>query len=166
MNENSKSSGSWSWLWNSLMLLFIIGIIIGISIPNFASNGRNKVSDTIGILRLIDSAKNGWAVEHGITNQVQMSQFSRPLTEADIAPLLTRSGTDDVNLGFNRDGTLHPIAGEIYTINNLGAPPEAKLTCKEKFGKEILPAGTIIRLTINAANGVYEVILPNQQTNN
>jgi len=76
-------------------------------------------------LRLIDGAKQQWAIEHDQTNDVVV-------TAEDIAPYLRR---------FLRDGVIKPIAGERYRINTLCKVPEAELN-QEMGGR---PKGTVIR---------------------
>ena len=161
MDGNPEKSGSWSWFWDLLILTFVVGLLIAIAKPNYIGNGRTKVSDIINILRIIDSANTYWASEHGITNAAQFLQSHKPLTETDIAPIMAGH---NVNFGFNRDGTLQPIAGEIYTIGGVNIPPEAKLTRKLKFGDKTLPKGTIIQLATDPSNGFpFQIVLPNQK---
>lgn len=79
MNGNSEKSGSWSWFWNFLILLFIVGFVVWISIPNFISNGHDKGMYIFYNLMQIDGAKNEWALESGITNVSKRLGLTIPL---------------------------------------------------------------------------------------
>ena len=88
----------------------------------------------------IDIAKRSWALDHNITNAVQ-------ITEQDLAGYLPRRrGSNELVI---------PVVGEQYSVKPLGTPPEARLT--RAFGN--FPKGTVIRLGTDGHG--YETIPPN-----
>ena len=143
MNGNSESRNLQSLSKIIWILLFAIGFIIllVVIIPaGFVGNGGRKANAIINNLRYIDGAKDQWAFEHGITNADQAAHFTLPLSWKDIAPYLLQNTNVLLQKHFGSDGVVHPISGEIYTINSLSKPPEAKLTHDVEF----LSKGTII----------------------
>lgn len=123
--------------------MFVFGFIVllAVIIPaNFVGNGGQKANAIINNLRYIDAAKNQWAFEHGITNADQAKNFIQPLSWKDIAPFLLTDPNVLSQKHFDSDGVVRPISGEIYTINSLSKPPEAKLAHDVEF----LSKGTII----------------------
>jgi hypothetical protein len=115
--------------------------LLAVIIPaNFVGNGGLKANAIINNLRYIDYAKQQWAFEHGITNADQTAHFTRPLSWKDLAPYLLQNPNVLSQKHFDSNGIVLPIAGEIYTINSLNKPPEAKLIRKVEF----LSKGTIV----------------------
>jgi hypothetical protein len=86
---------------------------------------------------LLQDAKRAWALDHGRTGAVLV-------TEQDLAPYVK-----------NLSDWLRPVAGERYILNPLSEPPEAELTRQW----EGCPKGTRFRLS---QTNVYEIILPNK----
>jgi hypothetical protein len=136
-SENGKRQSKIIWI-----LLFTIGFIIllAVIIPAGVGNGGQKANAIINNLRYIAAAKNQWALEHGITNADQAARFTRPLSWKDIVPYLLQNPNVLSQKHFGSDGVVHPISDEIYTINSLSKPPEAKLAHDVEF----LSNGTII----------------------
>jgi len=133
MSEPSPKSHS-AVVWGAIVLCFLL--LVGVvRIPTFLRTGRGKTSGIVWRLRLIDGAKQQWAIEHHQTNDVL-------LTAEDLAPYLRR---------LFPEGMVRPEAGERYRINTLWKAPEAELT-RELEGR---PKGTVFRLD--------EIILPSQR---
>jgi len=136
MNAPQKSS------FSSLGISCIIGVVTLGSIlllwhtgfPSLVRSGPSKTTGIIWRLRLIDAAKQQWAIEHHQTNDVVV-------TAEDLAPYLT-------NVVPN--GTIEPVADERYRINTLLKVPEAELT-RDLEGR---PKGTVFRMD--------KIILPNK----
>jgi hypothetical protein len=103
--------------------------------PHHVRSDPSKTSIIIFNLRQLDGAKQQWALDHGRTGPVVVS-------EQDIAVYLKGGG--------NR-----PVAGERYILNLLTQSPEAELT-HEALGH---PQGTRFRLS---ATNDYEIVLPNK----
>jgi hypothetical protein len=117
-----------------LLLAAVFGIVILavlITTPNYVRSGPSKRSYILNLLRQIDSAKQQWAFENGITD----AAATNLLTEQILATYLKPSC-------FDRKGRFISKFGEKYTINALNRSPEAELTRQ----LENLPEGTIIRL--------------------
>lgn len=142
INGNSEKSNRQSLSKIFWILLFAFGFIILLATitPNFVGNGGQKANAIINNLRYIDAAKQQWAFEHGITNTDQAAHFTQPLLWKDIAPYLLQNPNVLLQKHFGSDGVVHPVSGEIYTINSLSKPPEVKLTHDVQF----LLKGTII----------------------
>ena len=148
MNGNSESSGGWSWLWNLLIILFVVGLLIAIAIPNFVGSRQIKINFIWNNLRQIDAAKNQWAFEHGFTNVEQFLQLTNKPTEDALKPYLYK---DDKSY-------VRPVAGETYTINPMNKSPEAKLTREIEMP---WPKGSIIRFSENPKlNANLEITFP------
>jgi hypothetical protein len=159
MNENSEKSSrpSLSKIFWILLLVFGFIILLAVIIPaNFVGDGGQKANAIINNLRYIDGAKIQWALEHGITNTGQVKNFTQPLSWKDIAPYLLQNPNVISQKHFGSDGVVRPVSGEIYTINSLSKPPEAKLIHDVQF----LSKGTIIPDSEKA------YIYLNQATNN
>ena len=153
-SENGKGQSKIIWIF-----LFTIGFIILLTvviIPAGVGNGGQKANAIINNLRYIDAAKNQWAFEHGITNANQAANYTQPLSWKDIAPYLLQNPNVISQRHFGSDGVVHPISGEIYTINSLSKPPKIELTHDVDF----LLKGTIIPDSEKA------YIYLNQVTNN
>jgi hypothetical protein len=158
MNENYEKRQpaiSSKIIWISLLTIgFIILLVIIVPLP--VGNGGQKANAIINNLRYIDAAKDQWAFEHGITNADQAAHFTQPLTWKDIAPYLLQDPNVLSQKHFGSDGVVHPISGEIYTINSLSKPPEVKLTHDVEF----LSKGTIV------SDPDKDYVYLNQMTNN
>jgi hypothetical protein len=153
MDSDSDSSKSpRPWLLTIVLLLALIGLLVAIAVPNFIHGGSTKLLGIVNHLRQIDAAKQEWAIEHGLTNSVQLNRI---VTEKDLAPLLLPLYTQHQDFG-------NPGFGELYLIRNLNQPSEAVLTQKliERYVNSSLPKGTIIRLYQESENGEYEIVLP------
>ena len=70
-----------------MIVVAIIGLLAAVGIPNFVKARETAQTDTcINNLRVIDEAKQQWALEKG-------KQSTDSPVEADITPYLGRSGT-------------------------------------------------------------------------
>ena len=151
-SEAETPKSSFSWFWEAVLVITIIGMVIGIVVPNFIHGGTSKLNGIVSYhLRQIDAAKQQWAKEHGVTNA---AAFSRAIKEKDLAPYLLSPFTKSKDFG-------NPAFGEIYLIRDLNRSPEAVLTRKltERNG-DSLPRGTVIRLDQMPESDGYELILP------
>jgi hypothetical protein len=147
MSEDSKSARRWFWFYNLLIPLIAVGVFLAVAVPNFICQfsyyDKNAPSSPIKRSRIfhnlynIDLSKQFWAREHilGFTNEEQMLQLTNLLTEEDLSRYMMSNPNDK--------SVFPPIAGEIYTINPLNKPPEARLTRKV----ETLPKDTILTFT-------------------
>jgi len=124
--------------------------------PNFASTHprTSKLNGIISNLRILDAAKQQWALEHHRTSAVEV-------TREDVAAYLR---------GPAFEGWVQPVAGEKYVLKTLIESPEAKLT----GAVEGRPAGTRIHLPREGTqfsvgrqhetNWGCEIILPDEGT--
>jgi prepilin-type N-terminal cleavage/methylation domain-containing protein len=88
-----------------MIVVAIIGLLAAIAIPNFVKARQTAQTNAcVNNLRIIDAAKQQWALEKGAT--------SEPVS-SDIVPYLGRSGTVMPTC---------PLGGS-YTINALTAVP-------------------------------------------
>ena len=84
-----------------MIVVAIIGLLAAIAIPSFIRARQNTQASTcVNNLRLIDGAKDQWALENG-------KSTGQPVTQNDVSPYLKQ--------GF----PVCPIAG-VYTIGNIG----------------------------------------------
>jgi hypothetical protein len=115
-----------------------------VCIPNFVHSGTTKLNGIISNLRILDGAKQQWALEHNRTGPVEV-------TREDVAEYL---GVGPY------EGWVELVAGEQYALRNLTEMPEAELT----RDMEGLPKGTRIRLladgTNNGTNWRHAEIIP------
>jgi hypothetical protein len=111
-------------------------------LPMLTGGGPTKTMRIVNNLRQIETVKQMWASDHGLTGAVQIS-------EQDLASYFP---------GYSSNGLVRPVIGERYIIHRLGVGPEAQIT--RTYGR--LPAGTVIRLRPES-NRLYRVFLPNQQ---
>jgi len=94
-----------------MIVVAIIGLLAAIAIPNFLrSREVSQLSGIFNNLRIIEGAKDQWAVE-------------------------TKKGTGDTPdwpalAGYMKGGTITPVAGETYTFNLLGSPAYATTTVR------------------------------------
>lgn len=170
MNPTSKNRPIRSWLLTILLLLVIVGLLAAIAIPNFVGGGSSKTSRIINTLRIVDGAKEQWAIEHGYNNKMPPS---RVITAQDIAPFFGHGEGKDpfVRLGLviDKDGNLRNPEGVVFVINPLGFDPEVKFTKAFKlsdhsgfFGPKI-PKGAVMRFSTNA-DDIVEYVLPGQES--
>ena len=151
VNQKIPSKIIWILPFAACLIILFMAVFPSVMV------GRGwKANAIINNLRYIDAAKQQWAFEHGVTNADQAAHFIQPLSWKDIAPYLLQNTNVLLRNHFGSDGVVHPISGEIYTINSLRKPPEAKLTHDVEF----LTKGTIIP----DPDKVY--IYLNQETNN
>jgi hypothetical protein len=164
MSKKLKNSGGFSRLWFFLFLLLIGGFFLAIAIPNFTGSRVSKLNKIFNNLRYIDGAKQGWALERGITNADQAAHFSRLLSWKDLTPYLLQDINVIQSKCFDSNGVTHPVSGEIYMINPLGKSPEAKLVQKIDMP---WPKGSIIRFSVNPKPNAYlEITFPDGTTTN
>lgn len=145
MSGDSKSARRRFWFYNLVVPLIAVAFFLAVAVPNFiyqfsnydknAPSSPTKQSRIFFNLYNIDVCKQSWAREHiGFTNEEQMLQLTNLLTEEDLRIYMIPNPNDK--------RVFPPIAGEIYTINPLNKPPEARLTRKV----EKLPKDTILTL--------------------
>jgi hypothetical protein len=121
----------------------LVGVVLLVWLPrklSFVRSGPSKAATIIHNLRLIDGAKQEWALEHHQTGAVAV-------TKEDLAPYLKRPP--------HLNGWVKPVASERYTIKLLTEPPEAELT--RELGH--LPKGT--RFVLHEPDD--PVVLPNPE---
>jgi hypothetical protein len=115
-------------------ILLIVGFVVSVAIPNFNGRHRSKAFVIVNNLRQLDGAMQQWAIEHGRTGAVVV-------TEENIASYLRLP--------------LKQVAGERYVLKTLAESPEAHLTRKV----ELWPAGSVLRL---GTNGDLEAVSPDK----
>ena len=132
MRDRSAIAGL-CMVMGSVLLVWVAGK------RNFVSSGPSKTSTILYNLRLIDGAKQQWALEHHPAGAVVP-------TREDLAPYLKRPP--------HLNGWVNPVADERYTIKRLTESPEAELIAQ--LGQ--LARGT--RFVLSESNDT--VILPNK----
>ncbi len=102
-----------------MVVLCLIALLAAISIPNYArSRSRAQKNACINNLRLIDWAKQQWALE-------ERGGIGAPPTKQQIAPYLGRTA--------NIDKVVCPAGGDTadfdscYSINRLNEPPTCNI---------------------------------------
>ena len=107
---NAKSRAGFT-LVEIMIVVAIIGLLAAIAIPNFVRARQTAQTNAcINNLRIIDSAKQQWALERG-------QQTSATPASSDIAPYLGRAGTAMPG---------EPLGGS-YTINALSIVPQCSM---------------------------------------
>ena len=141
MSDPRQSSPRVVFTW--LVVAAVAYLVWLVCVPNFVGSRTSKINGIMNNLRQLDGAKQQWALDHGQTGAVLV-------TEQDIAPYFGRPS-----------GWVRPVAGERYILNRLDQSPEAELT--HQLLKR--PKGT--RFSLSETNG-YGVILPKRTlgTNN
>jgi len=125
----------------------LLGLLV--CIPNFIGDGTSKLNAIISNLRVLDGAKQQWALDHHRTDAFAV-------TREDVAEYMGVSP---------QKGWVQPVTGERYALRALTEMPEAELT-REVEG---LPKGTRIRLlpySTNSSVGTNwrhcDIMLPNK----
>ena len=99
-----------------MIVVAIIGLLAAIAIPNFVKARETARKNTcINNLRLIDGAKQTWALEKDV------STTATP-TEASIAPYLGRGGTAWTTL-LSAGVYCPDQRGTLYSMHSVGAKP-------------------------------------------
>src|ERR1700723_3432091 len=94
-----------------MIVVAIIGLLAAIAIPNFVkARQTSQTNACINNLRIIDAAKQQWALEKG-------QQTTASPTDTDIEPYLGRAGTTMPS---------EPLNGT-YSINALSVVPHCSL---------------------------------------
>ena len=89
--------------------IFLVPMMMAIAIPNFVKARETAQRNAcINNLRMIDAAKNEWALENSKTN-------GSPVTQADLLPY------------FKADKFPVCPAGGAYTIGAVGEPPKCSI---------------------------------------
>lgn len=162
MNSDSENPQSGlAWWWHVIFLAAIVGLLAAIAIPNYIGGGSSKLTSIINTLRQVDGAKNYWAFEHGYTN---VSDMHREVTQQDIAQYVKHGNVDKFGFGFDQNGYIQAGSGIIYSINPVGASPEAKFT--SDFRESRWPRGwKIPKGTVMIFVGINEkYILPGHES--
>jgi prepilin-type N-terminal cleavage/methylation domain-containing protein len=95
-----------------MIVVFIIGLLAAMAIPNLARNREIAQLQTIvNNIRVIENAKETWALEN------RKGTGDTP-SNTDIAPYLNRSAMPT------------PVVGETYNINAVGTPATATTPVK------------------------------------
>jgi len=121
MSEQNKNCCSAFTVLEIFVLLFVVGLIVAIAIPNRVNQHRTGPANAcINNLRIIDAAANQFALEHNLTNGDHIN-FPNDLT-----PYWGRSFAD---------GKIPPCpSGGIYHVGRAGKTP----TCS--LGTNVTPA--------------------------
>ena len=117
MSEQNKKSRSAFTILEVLLLLFIIGVVVLIAIPNYCTDGRGgpgwKANGCINNLRQIDAAANQFALVHQLTNGDKIN-FPNDLTPY---------------IKLNSAGKIPPCpSGGTYYIGRVGKNPICSLS--------------------------------------
>ena len=116
-----------------MIVVAIIGLLAAIAIPNFVrARTTSQTNACINNLRLIDAAKQQWALEYGKNTTDTLSS-----TGTDIQPYLGR-GTGGTLPSCPLDSS--KTYGTSYTPNNVGTLPKCNMDTASPQ-THLLPAG-------------------------
>ncbi|MEY4917858.1 MAG: hypothetical protein RL616_1771 [Verrucomicrobiota bacterium] len=119
MSEQNKNSRIGLPILEIAIVVFIIGILVAIVIPNLQRTHLGGSNACINNLRQLDAAANQFALEHNLTNDARIS-FPNDLT---------------AYIKLNSAGKIPPCpAGGSYYIGRVGKIP----TCS--LGSTVTPA--------------------------
>src|SRR6516165_641473 len=100
-----------------MIVVAIIGLLAAIAIPNFVKARETARKNTcINNLRLIDGAKQTWALESN-------SSVGATPGEPSIAPYLGRGGATAATSLFGAGVFCPDQPKTLYTMGNVGVPP-------------------------------------------
>src|SRR5438876_11621041 len=89
-----------------MIVVAIIGLLAAIAIPNFVkARGSAQVNSITNNLRIIEGAKDQWALEN----------------KKGTGDLPTSAVSPAGSLDYLKGGTVQDVLGETYTINVVGA---------------------------------------------
>jgi hypothetical protein len=109
MGEQDSGVGLGSKIIYSAIII-LVGFFAWAAIPNFVRSGTSPANACINNLRIIDAAKQQWAIENGITN----------------AQIVVRE--NQITNYWGRSGKMpHCPSLGIYTIGKLGDLPTCSL---------------------------------------
>jgi hypothetical protein len=121
MNEQFENPSS--GFWEIIILIFVVGFLAAIIIPNRPGPRTSPANACINNLRQIDAAINEWALENKKTN-------GTPVTENDIKPYIK------LNSAKNIPGC--PAGGK-YTLGKVGDIPQVTCSLSTLTPAHILP---------------------------
>jgi len=111
--RNSTAVRSAFTLVEIMIVVSLIGLLLAIAIPSFIKSRETaQLNCIIGNLRLVESAKDQWALQ----NQKGTSDIPDWTVLSD----------------YIKGGTVKPATSESYTINPVGSPAYA--TCTVRLG--------------------------------
>lgn len=122
----------------------------------YRHSGPAKTTAIVDHLRQIEAAKDEWAIVNGATNP---ASWNRVLTPKELSPYLLPQ--------FTQEDFGDPICGEVYSIQPLNKPPQARLTRnlrESSWPKNwTIPKGTIIKVFWTNGNQEYRVTDPGSE---
>ena len=110
MSKQDSGDGLGSKIIDSAIIVLVVGFFAMTAIPNFVRSGTSPANACINNLRIIDAAKQQWAIENEITNSdVVVKKYQ-------ITNYLGRNGKMP-----------HCPSGGIYIIGKLSNSPTCSL---------------------------------------